>query len=308
MTDSTIDIDANYQTAMNEFKRVLRDALWTSRQATGLNAGERRYWSSVLLVRICCIGQSMLTLCPDTSNLDATKHWDFASVGSIARNLFECGMFFRYFSTPVGDSEWLTRLNLMQLHDCTERIRMFGVMGNDDEVKGFEVHAEDLRNRLSKHLFFQGLDPKFQRQLLQGYRASLFSLRELVTTYVNDEKIWYVYQMLSSHTHSLPLSFYRTWEHKRTGVENEVDKAYITMAMGLAVDILKEAVKAYRDDFAALVPFTELGKAPDMLRIDTPKQPKRLGHSKPDRNAECPCGSGQKFRWCHGIDVKFERN
>jgi len=308
MSDPTINIDANYRTAMIDFKRGLQDALWTSRQAMGLDAGERRYWSSVLLVRLCCIGQSMLTLCPDSSNPTATTQWDFASVGSIARNLFECGMFFRYFSTPVDDSEWLTRLNLMQLHDCTERIRMFRVMGDSEEVKAFEVQAQDLRNRLSNHLFFQDLDPRFQKQLLQGNRASLFSLSELVATFVKDEGIWIVYQLLSSHTHSLPLSFYRTWEQKRNGVENEVDKGYITMAMGLASDILDEAVKAFRDDLATLVEFAELPSGTEVPRMDRPSQAKRLGASKPDRGAECPCGSGQKFRWCHGIDVKFDRN
>jgi Family of unknown function (DUF5677)/SEC-C motif len=308
MSKPHIDVDAYYRTSISNFKRSLQDAQWTSRQAIGLDAGERRYWSSVLLVRLCCIGQSMLTLCPDSDNPTATTHWDFASVGSIARNLFECGMFFRYFSTRVDDSEWLTRLNLMQLHDCTERIRMFGVIDDAEEVKGFEGQAQDLRNRLSSHSFFQSLDPKFQKQLLQGNRASLFSLSELVATFVDDKQIWFVYQFLSSHTHSLPLSFYRTWEQKRNGVENEVDKGYISMAMELATDTLNEAVKAFRDDLDTVVKFAELPKRQVASRMDAPRQSKKLKASKPDRNAECPCGSGQKFRWCHGADVKFERS
>jgi hypothetical protein len=254
---TTDDIGVRYLKALTDFKQALKDVIWTSIQSQKLKAGERRYWSSVLLVRICSIGQSMLRLCPDIEQPDQAIHWDFASVAAIARSLFECCMFFRYFSTRVGENEWLARLNLMQLHDCIERIRMFSIMGDLDEVDGFKVQAEDLRQRLLRNPFFQSLDPKFQKHLLQGHRASLFSLNELVSQYIGDETFWYVYQFLSSHVHSLPLSFYRTKEHSRSGIENPVDKAYISMSMEMATEVLRDAVTAYRDDFSEIVNFEE---------------------------------------------------
>lgn len=300
MSDVTTDnIDARYLEALSGLKQALKDTIWTSVQSHGFKAGERRYWSSVLLVRICSIGRSMLRLCPDVEQPDQADHWDFASVAAIARGLFECCMFFRYFSTKVSEDEWLVRLNLMQLHDCSERIRMFSVMGNLDEVEGFKVHAVDLRQRLSRNPFFQSLDPKFQKNLLQGHRASLFSLNELVSQYVGHETFWYIYQILSSHVHSLPQSFYRTSDHNRSGIENPVDKAYISMSMEMATEVLRDAVTAYRDDFSDLVTFEQLGAGPSNLLLAAPKDYPEM-RLRSDRKALCPCGSGQKYRWCHG--------
>jgi len=295
-------IDNEYIQSLRRLKRCWGDAISTSDQARAIHAGERRYWSSILLVRVCLTTRSLMRLCPDLDFPDPIMHWDFASAASITRNLFECGMFFLYFTKPVEPEEWRTRLNLMQLRDCTERMEMFRAFGADAQVRGFEDQASDLKKRLSENSYFQSLDAKFQKQLLQGKRASLFTLRELATEFIQDEGVWWVYQALSSNIHSQPFSFYRTADHNRIGVENDVDKTYITMAMNFASDLIEQIVAAYRADFNDLINSSPIGTAPSVRLLQTGRASKKAPSIPPNRDALCPCGSKQKFRWCHGME------
>ncbi len=276
------------------------DAVISSDEARAKDAGVRRYWSSILLVRICLIGRSLLRLCPDFDNQDPLMHWDFASAGTIARSVFECGLFFRYFTTDVEAQEWRARQNIMQLADCTERINLFSMLNNLEEVSGFQAHAEDLRQRLLGNSYFQTLESKLQKTLLQGARASIYTLRQLADEYIRDDSVWFFYQSTSSNTHSLPFSFYRMTEHGRIGVENDVEKHYFAMAMSVAADIIDGVVAAFREDFAPLVVFSQIGTAPSE-RLLTMSNPSVAVSPRINRDALCPCGSKQKFRWCHGL-------
>lgn len=247
---------SKYGDSLARFELAVRGAIWASIQGASKNGGERRFWSSVLLTRLSTISRSLLLLCPKPTKTGMEGNWDFASIASLARNLFEGAAFFHYFTERVEGDEWRTRLNLMQLNDATHRVRMFTLFEDSKEATAGQAAADDLRARLQGNPYFQALDLKLQKQLLQGHRPSIFTLRENVEKITDDPRIWGFFEFLSSHTHTLPLSFYRMADQDRTGVKSDIESMYIAMAMDLAEDILKEVTRNFQDDFADLVSFT----------------------------------------------------
>jgi hypothetical protein len=96
--------------------------MWAAWQTGGLQGGERREWNSVLMVKVCNIGRSIVHLCPDRSNECAARHWDFSSIATLARNLFEAVAFFDHFAEPISDEEWNVRYLGMELNDNVNRV------------------------------------------------------------------------------------------------------------------------------------------------------------------------------------------
>lgn len=149
---------------------------------------------------------------------------------------------------PVRETEWLAKLNLMQLNDCTERIRYVTTTKDDDQVKAFRVLQVDLVRKLEANAIIQAIEEKQRKKLLEGWRPSILTQREIATKFGVPEEIWSHYQFLSSYTHSLPMSFYRTYDQERFGRENKVDRGYFTMTLDWITDFLKECVDFYEQD------------------------------------------------------------
>ena len=110
-----------YNRSLKNYTKELERCIISSRAAIGLDAGLKRFWASVLFTRLCIIGTSLLWVCPRSKVNALGKHWDFTSVGSLIRNLYECTLFFMYFTAESSEPEWRAKLKLMQLHDSMER-------------------------------------------------------------------------------------------------------------------------------------------------------------------------------------------
>lgn len=149
------EITKGYQEELAKFSKILLKSMWASKKAQNMNAGERRYWGSVLFTRLVIIGTSILSLCPE-SELCNTLSWDFGSVASLVRNLHECSLMFFYLSIdPISADEWRARLNVMQLHDNSERYKMFGDLSPDSQDSSlYTLHDTDLKKRLLANPFF----------------------------------------------------------------------------------------------------------------------------------------------------------
>jgi hypothetical protein len=273
----------------------------SSRQAMQIPAGERRYWGSVLFTRIITVGTSILSLCPG-SVMAETLNWDFASVASLVRNLYECELMCFYLAIEgISDDEWRARLNVMQLHDHTERRKMLKDFGNvkfDDAQVEFIV--VDLHTKLTTNPFFLSLQKHLQKELFKGTRATILTNKEISQRMGdNEQRTWAFYRFFSCHTHSTPLSFYRYDEQKRDGTENDIEKAYISEALNFATQVLRRADNDYQKVFSDLVVFKPL----KVMNWDLMKR-KIVGGAARQRavpkNRPCPCGSGKKYRWCHG--------
>lgn len=252
-------VDEHYVSALAHFTEILERAIVSSHEATGIDAGQRRFWASVLFTRLCTQAVSILWLCPRSKvNPDGT-HWDFGSIASLTRNLFECAVHFFYLTIDaVSDDEWLARLKVMQLHDCTERLRMFKALDpNQSQLRRFERQANELRSILENNSYFASLPGKLRKDLLTGKRSSILSRDEILERMGQfDPKTRGYYRFLSAHTHSFPLAYYRMAEQDRgRGEENEVEKGYMASALEFCSDVLERSVDGFRKSFADIVPF-----------------------------------------------------
>ena len=175
------------------------------------------------------------------------EHYDFSAVASMARNLLETYLAFFYLCVDdADDDQWLTRLNLMQLHDCVSRIRMFREFDDHDpQLPEFEAAAEELRRELLGHNAFATLPPKQQKRFLTGDYAWLFPQNEsLAKIGVNVGGIRGFYRLLSAHVHSFPLAFYRMAERDQgRGIESEWEKESFASALDFAEDVVNRATR-----------------------------------------------------------------
>jgi hypothetical protein len=168
------------------------------------------------------------------------------SIAILARSLFEEVMFFRYFCEPGDADEWVARMMLMHLHDRCERVRLFAEMGKPEDVTGFTGEAEELRRLLKSNGFFQKLDERTQKSLLNGYNPALITLREMGDKYAPSEHTWAFYQLLSSYAHSHPIGFMRNSEERRDGLPNETDKTYVPGVLSWLATLLDDATKVFQ--------------------------------------------------------------
>ena len=236
-------------------------AIATSQATTTLQAGERRFWASVLFTRLCTFSVSILSLCPASKLNQDGIHWDFGAVASLSRNVFECALTFFYLGIEaISHEEWMARLRVMQLHDCMSRFRMFRDLNpNDEQLKGFEEQANELRSILQANTFFLNLPDPQRNKLLKGEHASILTQDEILQR-MGEE--WSgtrgYYRFLSSHIHSFPLGFYRMAEQGRgRGVENEVEKGYIGGALEYCANTLLRCTDDMRNVFADIAEFPD---------------------------------------------------
>ncbi len=237
------EIDQYYATALTRFTKALEQAILTSQDGANRNMEQRRYWASVLFTRICSSGVSLLWLCPGSPVNQDGLHWDFGSIASLTRNLFECSLtFFHIGIEAIGDDEWKMRLRVMQIHDCTERLRMFRDFNpHDPQLAQFEAQADELRTDLSANPYFMLLPDRQRKRLLEGKLSCVLNRDEILRRMGEfKQQTRAYYKFLSSHVHSFPLAFYRMREHNRgRGLENDIDKGYMAGAIEFAAAVLE---------------------------------------------------------------------
>jgi len=254
------DADEYYLSALASFTASLERAIVSSQAATGLDAGEHRFWGSVLFTRLCATSVSILWLCPRSKVNPRGRHWDFGSIASLARNLYECALHFFYLAVePVSDPEWFVRLKVIQLHDCMERLRLFRAFDpNDEQLAGFEAQADELKGLLQNNTYFSQLSEASKKTFLKGERSSILSQDEILQRMGKlDPRMRGYYRFFSSHAHSFPLSFYRMAEDDRgQGVENDVDKGYIAGTLEFCTDLLETSTDGFQKTFADISSFT----------------------------------------------------
>lgn len=241
------ELDEEYRKSIASFDEAAIEAVRVSRAAMGRQAGSRGFWASVLFTRLCNSTVSLLVMTPKSRLSEDRRidHWDFSAIASLIRNLLECYLAFFYLVVdPKNDGEYRFRLCLMQLHDCTSRIRMFRDFDpNYHELPDFKAQTDELRQRLSGLDQFSALPAKRQKQLLDGKRFLHVSQDELITR-MNEDVAEFRgnYRFLSAHVHSLPLSFYRMADQDRgRGLENSVEKSYIAAYITFAEKFIRRA-------------------------------------------------------------------
>ena len=93
----------------------------------------------------------------------------------------------------------------------------------------------------------------------------------------------------------------QAWETWR-GIEwIEEDLAWIAVLAGYEIDPPKPLTWAERDAMVAEIPDMLYALNSQRLQAQSPQEPVRV-EARPGRNDPCPCGSGQKYKKCCGVD------
>lgn len=178
------------------------------------------------------------------------SHWDFTAVAVLARTLFENHITLFYLGLEdVEEDEWLSRLNLMQLHDHYSRKATFGPSAGRDSPSDDGAVVEDLEQKLRAKSFFQTLTQAKQREFLKGKRSSFFSHDEILIRMgrTDPQEYMAIWRWWSSYIHSFPMSYYRMPEHNRgTGVENRADKRNMAAALARVTEEIESATSGMR--------------------------------------------------------------
>src|SRR5574337_174915 len=231
--------DERYRHAIGQFDALLVDATNVSRAAAGRSVPDPAWWACLLYTRLCVTGVSLLSLVAGSRFAGrAIDHYDFSTVASITRNIWECYFVFFYISVDATEhDEWLTRLNVLQLHDCTSRLKMFTEFGSDSvDLQRFRAQANELRDRISSRAYFATLSERRRQHILRGDNALLMSQDELLKRMNEDVgEFRGMYRFLSFHVHSLPVAFYRMADREQgRGTESDWEKRNIAMALEFA--------------------------------------------------------------------------
>lgn len=173
------------------------------------------------------------------------ENWDFCSVASHARAILEGCLLFNYLMQPSKNGEELkARINILHLNDCTRRIELFDDLGATEEQRhGLNLQRTELVERLLNNEYFMSLPQALRKSCLNGKFIMLDSRDELLER-VGFSKGQFdaLFDLWSQHTHILPLSFYRLEANGRgTGLENDVDRAYLGGALAVCAEILKDS-------------------------------------------------------------------
>ncbi|MEQ7154080.1 DUF5677 domain-containing protein [Brevundimonas aurifodinae] len=250
------DDDATYREALTAFESATQTAIDLSRALSGRpSATSQIFWASVLFTRLCNFSVSLSKLLPGSgySNGKADEVWDNSSVASLVRDIFECFLLFHYLCIDPGPpAEASARQTLMHLHDCTMRLRVFYVDEGSADRTFYEGEKSRLKAQLEANTYFQSLSEKRRQRLLAGRDLMFLSQDEILDRLGEDRALFRRhYEMLSAHTHSLPLSFYRALEDGRgRGVENSAEKNYISQSLATVARFLGKACQNYAAMFA----------------------------------------------------------
>ena len=204
--------------------------------ASGRRANSQRAYASALFTRLCGFANTLELMTPSiVEDRDRTDLWDFGSYAAVCRATLECCLWFFYLGVEdVGEERWRDRLNLVHLHDCSYRTRLFRTLLNDeDEALKYEKARVELIERLEKGPTLAPLSVKQRQHILQGIDSRFTAQNAILQAMgadVDQFRSWY--EVLSSQAHSLPFSFHRMLDDRRgDGVEREVDKAWVEGAM-----------------------------------------------------------------------------
>ncbi len=234
----------NYTKCLDVLDNVVRECMFVSKSYGGIPSPTgKHFYASVLFTALITRSVSLLNLAPHSPWADKKiEHWDYSSLAGLVRTMIELRIAFYYLCTDECSSdEWNVRWNLFNLHDCTTRLRMFEALGNMVEAEQFSKEADELRQRLMSNLYFQSLPKKQHKKLLHGQTAYLFPLEEIAEKAGLEVNVFrWLYILLSSHVHGLPMSFYRIGgdPDRGRGLPSPIEESYSSLCLSLASSIL----------------------------------------------------------------------
>lgn len=232
----------NYMRVVDMLDNVVRECMYVSRSYSDIaSPSAKHYYSSVLFTALVTKGVTLAQIMPFTPWVDKKiEHWDYASVAGITRTMLELRIAFYYLcSEECDEEEWKCRWNIFNLHDCVSRIRMFTAIESHEEVEKLSRVADEIRDRIRENLFFGNLPEKKKKTALHGQSAYLFPLEDIAEKAgIERTHFRWLYVLLSSHVHALPMSFFRIGEERGRGLPTPVEEGYTSICLSLVSTFL----------------------------------------------------------------------
>lgn len=232
----------DYMLVVDMLDNVVRECMYVSRSYSGISSpSAKHYYASVLFTALVTKGVTLAQIMPFTPWVDKRiEHWDYASAAGMVRTMLELRIAFYYLcSDECDETEWECRWHLFTLHDCVSRIRMFAAVDSNEEVAKLSQAADEIRDRLRGNTFFDLLPEKKKKSVLHGQSAYLFPLEDIAEKAgVEKTQFRWLYVLLSSHVHALPMSFFRIGEERGRGLPTPVEEGYTSICLSLASTFL----------------------------------------------------------------------
>jgi len=248
----------DYMRVVDMLDNVVRECMYVSRSYSGIaSPSAKHYYASVLFTALVAKGVTLAHIMPFTPWVEKRiEHWDYASATGIVRTMLELRIAFYYLcSEECDETEWECRWNIFNLHDCVSRIRMFTALESNEEIAKLSQAADEIRDRLRGNAFFDILPENKKKTALNGQSAYLFPLEDIAEKAGVEKSLFrWLYVLLSSHVHALPMSFYRIGEERGRGLPTPVEENYTSICLSLASTFLvstRDEVHSLFRDFKA---------------------------------------------------------
>lgn len=225
----------DFHFALSTFDKAVCEACAVSNFIGSRYVVHYKGYSSHIFTRMCLHAHALISALPKSRWARRDYEcWDFSLIAPHVRALMEGYLLFFYLSeTPTSEDEWYVKINVMNLNDCTRRVRLHENIKNTEDEEGFREQQLELKGRLQGSKYFKDLPPKIQKQLLTGKALMIPSRDELLEQLnIDVGEFNGFYDVVSNYTHILPISYYRSEANGRgTGVKNRADLSYIVASL-----------------------------------------------------------------------------
>lgn len=179
-----------------------------------------------------------------------TSIWDYASLGTLLRNIMDALNSFLYLADrSLSTEEKDCRFWLFSLHDAVTRQKIFEFRGVKDLAEDCKIRAEEMRELLCNNSTFQVLEERKQKHYLKGADAFLLNKEQIIKSNGgNSDDFLGLYKFLSANAHSYPMGFFKMGEQEfGKGIHSRIEESYTEMILCLTASHLDSAFIAYEN-------------------------------------------------------------
>ncbi len=262
MTNEEAENDAyKSQYSRDDYKSILRDFDAAVCEATAVSQAiafrevkPALGYSTHVFARICAHAQALICAAPLSRWTKRDyEFWEVSAIASHARSILEGYVLFGYLADAPDDTDiQRAYVQVMHLYDCLKRIKILPHILPPDQLDGMKKQSEEIKDRLVKIKYFDELDPKLKKSLLNGRFMMITPQQEVVASLgIIQADYDFFWNYLSQYTHVLSFSFYRMEPNGRgTGVENSFDRGALCMVLDFCTGVLTSATDKLVANFA----------------------------------------------------------
>jgi hypothetical protein len=214
---------------LKTFNRILVFALRVSAELRGERTTDAGEMASIIHTKMCINAVSAERLCE-------AKFFDHSAIMALCRMIMEAMTLYCYLQETVESAEWECRDLVLRLHDVTARIKLMRAFAKPEQYKDLLDGRIALRTALEGNAFFKTLSEERRTRLLSGDQIYVGGMNAAAVRAGWRQKTFLaLYNYLSAHTHSAPMSFSRFKAHNINYTNpSEAQMGMVGMALNVA--------------------------------------------------------------------------